>query len=972
MMKNLVSYILNCLVCFIFCGIAGYSINIFGQDSHKIDSLNQVLAHSKDDRTRCSAYSSLAYIYLRSDFNKATSFNQQALKLAQKVGDNKLLADAWFDRSGIQKMRGDYDQALYSITKAKNFYASRNDTNMQVECMSETGILYQLKNDPVSALQIFMEVERTLLASGKLKHLSKLYSGMGSLYLGQKNYPKAKEYFHKSLKINQKIGFTLGESVNLLNLGNTCFKSREYDKAIDFTSRALMLKEKLHDMQGIQICNTNLGAIYANLGQAGKALEFHLKTLDYALKTNNKHELATAYINIGFDHFQSGHYQEAVRYSSLGLNISDELKNLHFQAEAVRILSESYPKLNNYSEAYRFQKLYKLYSDSIFKEQNSRTLKEIQEKYETAKKENEINALKISQNEQKLQLQNLRTRNLLFIALLLLISLGLVFFFYRNRVNRKISLRLKEINEQKSRFFANLSHEFRTPLTLMIGPAEKLLESASENERPWLELIRRNASRLLFLDEQLLEFTRLDSGVQKLKLVSGNIILAARIIADSFNILAEKKQIHYEKIFPDEPVKMYFDPDILEKTAGNLLSNAFKYTPEGKSITFRVITDFVDNEAVVRFIISDTGIGIPADRQEMIFERFYQLIHHSGNTFTGAGIGLALTRELIELHHGAVNVESEEGKGSNFTITLPAGENKYSREELDSVIQWDGSGELLRPVDTGESFTRENVPAPEENQNLKPENLTILLVEDNPDMRQYVRDILAVHYNVAEAADGDAGLAEAISLVPDLIVTDIMMDGMDGFELCNQLRDNKKVSHIPVIMLTALHTLPDRIKGLETGADDYLSKPFNGHELLARIRNLIQQRMMLKELFRQEFRIEPSAPPVASADARFIGKLIGIVEKNMDNPDFDVNILSDSVGLSRSQLHRRLTAITGQPATGFIRTIRMKRAAQLLKQQSGNISEVMYAVGFDNLSYFSKCFREIYQVSPGEYLSKNG
>jgi DNA-binding response OmpR family regulator len=248
-------------------------------------------------------------------------------------------------------------------------------------------------------------------------------------------------------------------------------------------------------------------------------------------------------------------------------------------------------------------------------------------------------------------------------------------------------------------------------------------------------------------------------------------------------------------------------------------------------------------------------------------------------------------------------------------------------------------------------------------------DLRILIVEDNKDMRRYIRYLLTEHYQVSEAADGASGLKEAIRIKPDLIITDIMMEGMDGLELCNQLREHRQVSHIPVIMLTALHTSADRIRGLETGADDYLTKPFNEQELLARIRNLITRREALRNLFTQEFRMEPSAPAVTSADARFIQRLIEIVEKNMENPDFDVTMLSNAIGLSRSQLHRRLSAITGQPATGFIRVIRMKRAAQLLKQRSGNISEVMYLVGFDNLSYFSKCFREVYNMTPREYIS---
>jgi DNA-binding response OmpR family regulator len=243
----------------------------------------------------------------------------------------------------------------------------------------------------------------------------------------------------------------------------------------------------------------------------------------------------------------------------------------------------------------------------------------------------------------------------------------------------------------------------------------------------------------------------------------------------------------------------------------------------------------------------------------------------------------------------------------------------------------------------------------------------ILIVEDHNDMRAYLKAILQEHYQVFEASNGTMGLSEARRIKPDLVLTDIMMEETDGLDLCNLLRADQETSHIPVIMLTALHTMADRVRGLDTGADDYITKPFNELELLARIRTLLNRRSILMAMFSNEFRIEAPAPAIQSADARFIQRLIDIVDQHMDNPDFDVNILSESAGLSRSQLHRRLTEITGKSATGFIRVIRMKRAAQFLELGAGNISEAMYSVGFDNLSYFSKCFREVYGMSPGEY-----
>lgn len=703
------------------------------------------------------------------------------------------------------------------------------------------------------------------------------------------------------------------------------------------------------------------------MGNPAKAIEYHTRCLEFARKTNSKVEHATASINLGFDYLQAHNYLNASSYAKEGLATADTLKNLKLQIEAARILSEAFTATRDYEKALRYHKLYKQFSDSLTREQNFLTLNDIQTRYDVSRKENEINTLKIDKALQEAQVQKLRSRNLLFVAVILIITLVLAFFFYRARANRRISNRLREINETKSRFFANLSHEFRTPLTLMIGPAEKLIATSREKERPWLELIHRNALRLLFLDEQLLEFTRIDSGVQKLQLVSGDIMLAAKVIANGFVMMAEKKGVTFRMSFPETPVKTLFDPDILEKTLGNLISNAIKYTPEGGTVVVKAETVMFEAVENVCFEVADTGPGIPADKQELIFERFYQLGRDAGNSYGGTGIGLALTRELILLHHGAVTLNSKPGGGSVFTIRIPLDTTLYSKEETAAVKPWKESGGNLQAESVtaireiiSDRLTPDQEPGPDP-------TVKILIVEDHNDMRAYLKAILQEHYQVFEASNGTMGLSEARRIKPDLVLTDIMMEETDGLDLCNLLRADQETSHIPVIMLTALHTMADRVRGLDTGADDYITKPFNELELLARIRTLLNRRSILMAMFSNEFRIEAPAPAIQSADARFIQRLIDIVDQHMDNPDFDVNILSESAGLSRSQLHRRLTEITGKSATGFIRVIRMKRAAQFLELGAGNISEAMYSVGFDNLSYFSKCFREVYGMSPGEY-----
>jgi signal transduction histidine kinase/CheY-like chemotaxis protein/AraC-like DNA-binding protein len=626
--------------------------------------------------------------------------------------------------------------------------------------------------------------------------------------------------------------------------------------------------------------------------------------------------------------------------------------------------------------------LFKLYSDSIAKENNSKDLNELQIKFETVTKDNEINTLKVDAATQKLKLERVRVYVVLFIGLFVIVAVLVVFLWQRSKNAKKIQAKLQEINDIKTAFFANLSHEFRTPLTLMLGPAEKLLEKAGPEDKPLLQLIHRNASRLLDLDEQLLEFTRIDSGNQKLKLVKGDIVLLISGIATSFQLAAQKKHISFEQNYPNDLPEVLFDPDIIEKVIGNLISNAIKYTPSGGRVEIIVALEESENvlpdkqahngsNHKIMIGVNDNGAGIPNEKQKLIFERFYQLNNYSSGIYDGYGIGLALVKELVNLHKGEVVLKSTVGIGSNFSVYIPYVQDTYSKEELKHISRYVNN---LNSVEDSVVIDEQKIGSEisdgvlrEDNQQIKSNKL--LIVDDNQDMRTYLIELLRESYEILEASDGKEGLSLAIQQMPDLIVTDIMMDTMDGIEFCKQLKSNSQTRHIPVIMLTALAELDDKVLGLENGADDYIVKPFVAKELMARIRNLIIQRILLKDLFTKELRLEPTAVSISSADAVFIQKLIGIIEKNIDNPDLDIAFFASAIGISRSQLHRKVIALTGQAATNFIRIIRIRRAAQLMSQKTGNISEIMYSVGFNNPSYFSKCFKEIYNMTPTDFMN---
>jgi DNA-binding response OmpR family regulator len=370
--------------------------------------------------------------------------------------------------------------------------------------------------------------------------------------------------------------------------------------------------------------------------------------------------------------------------------------------------------------------------------------------------------------------------------------------------------------------------------------------------------------------------------------------------------------------------------------------------------------------------VKDSGIGVPENKKEQIFERFYQLNHNPGNTVGGVGIGLALTRELLLLHHGFITLESTEGQGSTFSVFLSLDRSIYSKEELQDVVsyvmppQYDAANATLNEVVAAPRLADQDTVENQE-ENSYPQ---VLVVDDNADMRIYIREVLQSGYTVTDAENGDQGYEIACNMIPDLIVTDVMMYPMNGIEFCTKLKHDERTCHIPVIMLTALSGAQEKVRGLETGADDYIAKPFSSRELLVRIRNLITQRNKLRKIFSSAMNLEPGAITVTSADEKFLRKLILLIEENIDNPDLDIEFLLHNIAMSRSQLHRKIKALTGEPITGFIRIIRIKRAAQLMEQKFGNVSEIMYAVGFNNLSYFTKSFREVYNMTPTEFMAR--
>jgi signal transduction histidine kinase/ligand-binding sensor domain-containing protein/DNA-binding response OmpR family regulator len=532
------------------------------------------------------------------------------------------------------------------------------------------------------------------------------------------------------------------------------------------------------------------------------------------------------------------------------------------------------------------------------------------------------------------------------------------------RVQQVAADKLRELDTLKSQFFANISHEFRTPLTLILGTLEGLLEDKKNPARfrPQFELLQRNAGRLLQLINQLLDLSRLEAGRLRLDEKPGNLAQCLGVIAGSFASMAERQGIRYDMDLPREPVWAAFDADKLEKILGNLLSNAFKFTPRGGTVTFAACVASGEDGHQLHVVVTDTGIGIPSEQLSRIFDRFYQVDHSPTRAYGGSGIGLALAKELTELHRGRISVESTVGSGTTFAVALALPVAQPDAGAVHHPALPDGL-EAAGPVHTPEeSGAAAGSP---------PYQTKVLIVEDNADLRSYIRAGLPQHYQLMEAENGLKGWEAALEGLPDLVITDVMMPELDGLTLCQRLKTHAATLHIPVILLTARAGTEDKIEGLLTGADDYLTKPFHGRELSVRATNLIEERKRLREHFGRQVLLQPAPPKFQSADEAFLEKVIKAVEGHLGEADFDVEGLGQEVGLSRVQLYRKLYALTGQPPSDFIRTLRLRRGAELLAGKAGNVSEVAYRVGFKEPSYFSRCFSQAYGCSPSEYRSTN-
>ncbi|MCO6163841.1 response regulator [Flavobacterium sp. NRK F7] len=777
----------------------------------------------------------------------------------------------------------------------------------------EINTAYQIKNRTV--VSNLTGIAQLLIFSKKISN--------------SRNFDRAEKYVVKALQIAEEIQNDTAIGAVYEKYAHLQAIKQEYDQAKKYLFKGLKASQNVKDTLRESSIYLSLARIQEAKKQKDSALFYYQKRIAILRTSTQKKELAFAYLNMGEFLLEEERFPEAVAVLERARNIFNEKVDQRNELEikTLKTLAKAYSKNNQPVQAYATLSLATKKNDSTIIALNDAQVLELETKYQTDKKEQ---AIKLLATENRLEKNKLYAVGSLM--LLVLISTLFIGYHYKNKI--KTAQKIQELNELKSRFFTNISHEFRTPLTLIKSPLQSLQnEIKKKDQLDKLELIDQNSNRMLELINQLLALSKIDSGNLKLLFKKEIVIDFLQNVIAPFRFEANEKKKNFEVIFTEDSNSYYFDKDVLEKIVSNLLSNAFKYTSEKNTITFEAI---ISNE-ILTLIVSNTGTQIKQEELPQLFERFYQ----KKETNVGFGLGLTLVKELVDLYKGTIQVQVLKDT-LTFQVTLPL------QKEHDNAILIE---EKEMSLHLHENTTGSNVPL-------------LLIVEDNADIRKLLISVLQDSYSILEAKDGIEGLEIAQKEIPDCIISDIMMPKLSGYELTQKIKSDELTSFIPVILLTADASEKSQLQGVKSAADAFLTKPFHNEILRETISQILLERKKLQERYRQELILKPTEIVMDSYDEKFIARLEIILDNNLSNPDFTTEDFANEANISRMQLHRKLKSLFGVSATEFIRNERLKLAYELLQKPNVTVSEVAYAVGFNEITYFSKCFKDYFSVPP--------
>ena len=881
---------------------------------------------------------------------------QEAVKLAEKMNQPAMIMKAKYELSKSRSGEGKWAEAIKLLDEALLLAIEENDSLMQARALMGKGLNYEPLSDYESSLQYHYEALAIYEALGDQFRIGIVRSNIGMTLLQLNRNTEALSEFQEAYRISEIEKDTEGIMVNTLNIGVVYQRLAQYDQATEAFQKSLVIAKAMGSWYDIALLTANLGTTAHDQKKFDEARILLERACFLKDSLGYDHNLPHTLNSLAETYFALGQYNNAISKANEAARLATQYKKPDQLSESHQILSDVYAAKKNYPLAYDHLARYKQLSDSVFTAESDKTISNLRIQYETTLKENKIVELNAKN-------KRVKTTQLIYLGagcLVLITGCSLIYALYIRRTrDKKIMAKEMELHHLQNQFFANISHEFRTPLTLILGPLHNLrrqFKGAAEDGV--LLLIQKNAERLLMLINQILDLTKFDMKVLELKKELVNFTRMARGVCSSFDSLAQNRKINYSYSIPDDLV-VEADQRRMEIVLMNLLSNAFKFTPDNGSIS--VSSMIHEKDKTLQITVSDSGAGITAENIPKIFDRYYHDDRDAHSDFEGVGIGLALSKQIVDMHGGKISVESKIKEGSSFTITLPT----ISTTEIPAAEQVD------EKISVNASLITPMFEAHETVDPINGEKPIILLVEDRMDMREYILSLLRPHYQVEEAANAAVGWNKALDLVPDIIISDVMMPGKSGLEFCAELKADRRTSHIPVLLLTAMSSPEDRISGLETEADVYLTKPFIPQELELILHNLVVSRKKIRAFYSTHQRIEPSVMASNSIDQQFLEEFIAHLESHYAEESFSVEQLADLLNLSRSQLHRKLIALTGQPPNKLIRTFRLKKAYDQVSVHAATISEIAFGVGFGSPAYFTKCFVEEFGVTPGEVMNRN-
>lgn len=882
-------------------------------------------------------------------FDSAYVYADKALWLANQSKDKKLQMQANLTVAEALYKQGKKTNGIPFAEKSLQYANEIRDNEGIMKAWLMLGNTYFSQFEDDQAIAYYQKID-AFAVKNKIENTSLVKSILSTGLLFLRGYEdgikppmeRAAAYFTRASEIAKRINLKTEGFVADSYLGAVLLqrKNPDYDKAVALYKGGYDYFKQTENIKELSSILWAYASLYRQMKLNDVAEKYYLENIQINAIPGNITGSARAHWQYATFFYTTGQYKKAIPAYETAIRLFKMQKDPEIGPMSACMFeaSESFAKTGNMKRAYDYLRVYKVYNDSLDMRQNKSDFTEIESKYQTQKKEAEIKLLS-AQKQVAIEQRNNQFYLFFGVIALLLFGGGMVYNVYKNKIRN--AEKLREINNMKSKFFANISHEFRTPLTLIKSPLQSLQASETdENQKNQLALIDKNAGRMLELVNQLLELSKIDGGHLKLILKEGKLNDFLHAITEPFAFQAQEKGISFISNIEKTDGMQYFDKDVIEKIVTNLLSNAFKYTAEKQPVYF---SGTVENDQL-HLRISNSGNNLTKEDLPKLFERFYQ----KNENYNSSGIGLALVKELVELYNGSIETALE-GQTLRFLVKLP----------LDS-----NNPDALQAAPTADVPQTVQLP---ENTELP----LLLIVDDNAEIRNVLREIFAETYTILEAPDGEKALKIARKEIPDCIISDIMMPKMHGLAFTNAIKNDELTSFVPLVLLTAKTSEDTHLEALKNTADAFLTKPFNHEILKATVVQLIAERRKLQERYSRELVLKPMDIVINSVDEKFLDKLQVVLEKQLPNPAFSTDDFANEIGMSRMQLHRKLKTLIGVSATEFLRNERLKTAAKLLQKGGGTISEIAYAVGFNDVSYFSKCFKEHFHMTPSQYAEKN-